>query len=184
MTLSDCPAWIHEAELCKILGIKSGAVYGQYNALTCVISIIKNGKGGNSKKGTAVTINPSFCCDLTITGDRNRVAFQLGGKEMFGTGSLRNIAVQQPVHWFRIGPNPALVQNSQKILVSEAVGDASARLDQKIAMCRSDPYQQYFAKDKEDGRYARAHVPVLALQCYELGGLSIIAPSVKVRGSL
>jgi hypothetical protein len=74
-------------------------VYGQYHALTCVISIIKNGQGGNSKKGTAVIINPSFCCDLSITGDRNQVAFQPGGKEMFGTGSLslRNIAMQQPV---------------------------------------------------------------------------------------
>jgi hypothetical protein len=123
MTLSDCPAWIHKAELCKIFGIKSGAVYGQYHALTCVISIIKNGKGGNWKKGTAVTINPSFCCDLTITGDWNRVVFQLCEKEMFGTGSLRNISVQQPDRWFCIGPNPALAKNLQKIL-AEAVGDA------------------------------------------------------------
>ena len=35
--------------------------------------------------------------------------------------------------------------------------------------------QQFFAKDKEDGGYARADVPVLALQCYELEGLSIIS---------
>ena len=33
--------------------------------------------------------------------------------------------------------------------------------------------QQFFAKDKEDGGYARADVPVLALQCYKLEGCQL-----------
>ena len=52
LDLPDCPVWIHEKELCKILKVLSGARFGQMHSLTCKLEHIEKGYciGSNNEK--------------------------------------------------------------------------------------------------------------------------------------
>lgn len=167
MSVPDIPIWIHETALCKMLSMPSGEVYGQNSALTCIISTIKKGKGGNAREGTRIAVDS---CDCSIAGNRNRVSFQeTGAPEAFHAGTLHHSSTQQIPRWFRFGHTTILKLVDQKILVAEAIGDKSVGLEDDVTIRRRDNYSKFFVQESDDGGYLRFDVPMLALRLYQMG---------------
>jgi len=82
MTLpTSCHVWVHEHHIHKILGLTSSKTHGQYHALSCVLTTIKNGKGGNKNKNTYLAVDPKYaCCSFApLSSNTHQIAFSEHG---------------------------------------------------------------------------------------------------------
>ena len=96
MTFPAFDVWIHERHIHKILRLSPSATHGQYHALSCIITTITTGKGGNKQQNTQLTVDSNYAHCTFDVSPRNvhQVAFQPYGRhESFDAGTL-NATVQ------------------------------------------------------------------------------------------
>ncbi len=81
--------WIHETVLANYLGISRSAKHGQGGAITPLLGCIKQGYGGNKKRGSYRATGLDGCFDLCEQGNAFQVCYQqFGDREAFGGGEL------------------------------------------------------------------------------------------------
>lgn len=57
MNLPASPVWINERHIYTAISLPQGQAFGRFHALSCLISVIKKGYGGNKRKEG----DPYFC---------------------------------------------------------------------------------------------------------------------------
>ena len=100
MTFPAFDVWIHERHIHKILRLSPSATHGQYHALSCIITTITTGKGGNKQQNTQLTVDSNYAHCTFDVSPRNvhQVAFQPYGRhESFDAGTL-NATVQMVLY--------------------------------------------------------------------------------------
>ena len=171
MTLptSSCDAWVHERHIHKILGLTSSKTHGQYHALSCVLTTIKNGKGGNKNKNTYLAVDPKYaCCSFApSSSNTHQIAFsEHGSLETFDAGELHlNDGVLQKPRWFRFGQSTCCELSTQLAIVAEAVGDVSVDMDDTTRNRRQGQFKNFFYERDDDG-YSRSDIPFIAYKFY------------------
>jgi hypothetical protein len=174
MTLPACDVWIHERHIHNTLGLTSSDTHGPYHALSCVISTIQKGYGGNRKKNTFFIVDERYarCSFNPSSSNTHDVAFTLHGSlECFDAGGLNTEGtVRQQPRWFRFGPSTCCDLATQLAIVAEAVGDESIEMSNATRRRRESNFKNYYSKRSDDG-YSRNDVPAIAykfhhqLQC-------------------
>ena len=169
MNLPLCEVWVPERHIYKILGLKPIGSHGPYHALSCIISTIKKGKGGNPKKNTHIIVDPKYaCCTLEPSqSNRHNVAFQpYGSDEYIDGGSLRVHSVTQKTRWFRFGPSTCSELSIQLAIVADAIGSLSIEMSDSTRKRRQDNFKNFYLQ-KEDGGYARNEIPSIGYKYYD-----------------
>lgn len=169
MNLPLCEVWVPERHLYKILGLKSIGSHGPYHALSCILSTIKKGKGGNSKKNTHIIVDPKYaCCTLEPSrSNTHNVAFQqYGSDEYIDGGRLRDHSVTQKTRWFRFGPSTCSELSIQLTIVADAIGSLSIEMSDSTRKRRQNNFKNFYLQ-KEDGGYARSEIPSIGYKYYE-----------------
>ena len=167
MTSPAFDAWIHERHIHKILRLSPSATHGQYHALSCIITTITTGKGGNSKKNTHLTVDSNYAHCTFDVSPRNvhQVAFQPYGRhESFDAGTL-NGTVQMVPRWFRFGPSTCSDLSTQLAIVADAIG-SSSELDDSTRKRRQLNFKSFYYHKEDDG-YARNEVPSIAYKFFD-----------------
>ena len=167
MTFPAFDAWIHERHIHKILRLTSSATHGQYHALSCIITTITNGKGGNKRQKTYLTVDSSYAhCTFDVSPhNMHHVAFQpYGRQESFDAGEL-NTTVQMVPRWFRFGPSSCCELSTQLAIVADAIGNSS-ELDDSTRKRRQLHFKSFYYHKEDDG-YSRNEVPSIAYKFFD-----------------
>lgn len=163
MTTPDCPVWIHEKQLYRILSIPTGTYFGRYHSLSCIINTIRKGTGGNKRKRTMVTVDANYSgCQFSITSDSAyRVGYQFFGmRENFESGANKSDVNLAP-RWFKFGDVPFTCA-TQKEIVAEAMGDDKAQLDPAVAERRRVQYEDFMSGAAAANGYTNVDIPMMA----------------------
>eukprot|EP00956_Cyclotella_meneghiniana_P031495 scaffold82841_cov63-Cyclotella_meneghiniana.AAC.7 len=170
MTLpTSCHVWVHEHHIHKILGLTSSKTHGQYHALSCVLTTIKNGKGGNKNKNTYLAVYPKYaCCSFApSSSNTHQIAFsEHGSLETFDAGELNlSGGVLQKPRWFRFGHSTCCELSTQLAIIAEAIGDMSVDMDDTTRNRRQGQFKNFFYERDDDG-YSRSDIPFIAYKFY------------------
>ena len=79
--------WIHESKIAEFLKLSQGPEHGPSDVLTCILSCMKKGFGGNERKGTRVATGFN-AVDLTNEGNVFGVCYQEWGVRRNSRGAL------------------------------------------------------------------------------------------------
>ena len=91
VSIQPCVFWIHETILSNYLGLPRGSskVQGQNEALTALITCIKDGGGGNKRKGTWVSTKIAVADLFCSENKPNSIHYvNASGKDEFPGGTL------------------------------------------------------------------------------------------------
>ena len=104
--IPSCLFWIHETVLSDYLGLPRGSnsVQGQSEALTALLHCIKEGGGGNRRRGTWVSTGIPHA-DLKMSNNAlgNISYVSVRGQESFPRGDLSTEPRIRPARWFNFG---------------------------------------------------------------------------------
>lgn len=168
MSLPPCDVWVHERNIYKVLGVKSHNTHGEYHALSCIITTIKKGKGGNKRSNTQFTVDAKYAgCSLQPSSDNtHNVSFsEHGSLEYFDGGGLNDDAVLQKPHWFRFGHSTCCELSTQLAIIAEATGDMSVNMDDTTRNRRQRQFKNFIYERDDDG-YSRSDIPFIAYKFY------------------
>lgn len=180
MGLPSYPVWIHESSLHKIIMPYRDVheTFGRYHMLSCVIKTIRDGKGGNKKRGTLFVVDQKFAKhQFTNSVSNTSIAIQTHGTpEFFDAGSI-NPQTKGIARWFRCGGGVACSLDIQKSIVAEATGKVDdGILDVDTKKRRSANYNNFLRGASDDGGYSTIDLPSLALRFH--GHLKDVISSV------
>ena len=83
-----CNCWIHESVVARFIGLPTNEEYGQSESLTALLQCIKQGYGGNRRRGTNVATT-HYPVDLQDERNTSRVCYQQwGARQPFERGTL------------------------------------------------------------------------------------------------
>ena len=173
--LPDCPVWIHERALYKVLKLTSGPTYGQRDVLDCLMRGIEKGFCGNKQKDF---IRVEFVApDFYREDSSGRISWQYNGRhENFSSGSLLNEKVARP-RWFKIG-EPVTDVATQTAIVEQLLGEACG-LPEDVKLRRRDNYMNFMNDADDDGGYSRKDVPTIAYKFRDVWGMLVNTEHVK-----
>ena len=173
--LPDCPVWIHEKAIYKVLKLSSGPTYGQRDVLDCLMRGIEKGFCGNKRTGyTPVDyVDPDFSRE----DNSGRISWQYNGrKENFSSGNLSDEREARP-RWFKIA-EPVTDVATQTAIVEQLLGEACG-LPEDVTLRRRDNYTNFMNDTDDDGGYSRKDVPTIAYQFRDVWGMLVNTEHVK-----
>jgi hypothetical protein len=169
MNLPASPVWINERHIYTAISLPQGQAFGRFHALSCLISVIKKGYGGNKRKEG----DPYFCVDSKYAGcsfneqSGHKIAFQeYGAFESFHAGEFAEPVEGRP-RWFCLGEQAICNLKTQLAIMAEAVGDESIELDDCTRARRKAGFAAFFFEAKVDGGYSMVDVPQIAYNNYQ-----------------
>ena len=178
LNLPNCPVWIHEKALYKVLKLPSSPAFGQRQSLNCLMKGIERGYCGNMRGDYIALL--STVPDFSHEKNSHRVSYQYNGrKELFSNGDLLHATNARP-RWFLAGDEPGAEVTTQKAIVEELLGEATG-LSEEEEDCRSNNYIEFLKDAEEDGGYRRIDVPSLAYQFRDHWGKGIRVGEQFVR---
>jgi len=173
--LPDCPVWIHERALYKVLKLTSGPTYGQRDVLDCLMRGIEKGFCGN--KRTDYTPVDYVDPDFSREDNSGRISWQYNGrKENFSSGNLSDEREARP-RWFKIA-EPVTDVATQMAIVEQLLGEACG-LPEDVTLRRRDNYSNFMNDADDDGGYSRKDVPTIAYQFRDVWGMLVNTEHVK-----
>mmetsp|Transcript_30425 Transcript_30425/g.51875 ORF Transcript_30425/g.51875 Transcript_30425/m.51875 type:complete len:260 (+) Transcript_30425:765-1544(+) len=97
LDLPDCPVWIHEMELCRIIEMPPGKIFGHRSYLTCLLGWMENGCSDTNNG-----IKKRALAEFSREKRDHRISYQHCGRaEPFPAGN--HGPVFSVPRWFRIG---------------------------------------------------------------------------------
>jgi hypothetical protein len=169
MNLPASPVWINERHIYTAISLPQGQAFGRFHALSCLISVIKKGYGGNKRKEG----DPYFCVDSKYAGcsfneqSGHKIAFQeYGAFESFHAGEFAEPVEGRP-RWFCLGERVRCNLKTQLAIMAEAVGDESIDLDDDTRARRKAGFAAFFFEGRVDGGYSMVDVPQIAYNNYQ-----------------
>ena len=125
VSIPPCAFWIHETTLSNYLGLPRGSdqVHGQNEALTAMITCIKDGGGGNKRKGTWVSTKIAVADLFCSKNEPNNIHYvNASGKEEFPQGTLADKLIRCYCRWFNFDVIRAISASEQLAIANELVG--------------------------------------------------------------
>jgi len=134
LDLPDCPVWIHEKQLCRIIKMPSGNTFGQRHSLSCLLGWMENSYCAINEK-----IKRRALAEFSREKSGYRISYQYYGRaESFPAGSLDQNPKFSIPRWFRIG-EPRTDVATQVHIVEKLIRKARD-LPERVAAVRCDRY--------------------------------------------